>query len=152
MTMLLDHYGLKEPPFGLTPHTEFFFSGGERGPILDALLYAIEHEDGIVQVAGEVGTGKTLDASELAEEFDSIPTAEGSPTSPIEPNHEALRHLQSAHQVHLDDILRTWERAYVDAALKLAQGNVSQAARLLGMQRTTLYHRLAALGRDTDTR
>lgn len=65
--MLLDHYGLKEPPFGLTPHTEFFFSGGERGPILDALLYAIDHEDGIVQVAGEVGTGKTMLARMLLE-------------------------------------------------------------------------------------
>ncbi|HMM71956.1 MAG TPA: AAA family ATPase, partial [Rhodocyclaceae bacterium] len=67
MTMLLDHYGLSEPPFGLTPHTEFFFSGGERGPILDALLYAIDHEDGIVQVAGEVGTGKTMLARMLLE-------------------------------------------------------------------------------------
>lgn len=65
--MLLDHYGLSEPPFGLTPHTEFFFSGGERGPILDALLYAIDHEDGIVQVAGEVGTGKTMLARMLLE-------------------------------------------------------------------------------------
>lgn len=34
------------------------------------------------------------------------------------------------------------ERGYIDAALKLAHGNVSQAARLLGINRTTLYNRM----------
>ena len=29
--MYLDHFGLKEPPFRITPHTEFFFSGANRG-------------------------------------------------------------------------------------------------------------------------
>ena len=58
--MYLDHFGLSEAPFRITPHTEFFFTGANRGATLDALLYAITHDEGIVKVSGEVGSGKTM--------------------------------------------------------------------------------------------
>ena len=58
--MYLDHFGLKEPPFRITPHTEFFFSGANRGATLEALIYAITNDEGIVKVSGEVGSGKTM--------------------------------------------------------------------------------------------
>lgn len=58
--MYLDHFGLREPPFRITPHTEFFFAGANRGATLDALIYAITHDEGIVKVSGEVGSGKTM--------------------------------------------------------------------------------------------
>jgi MSHA biogenesis protein MshM len=58
--MYLDHFGLREAPFGITPHTEFFFSGANRGATLEALIYAITHDEGIVKVSGEVGSGKTM--------------------------------------------------------------------------------------------
>lgn len=58
--MYLDHFGLREAPFRITPHTEFFFAGGNRGSTLDALVYAITHDEGIVKVTGEVGSGKTM--------------------------------------------------------------------------------------------
>jgi type II secretory pathway predicted ATPase ExeA len=58
--MYLTHFGLNEAPFRITPHTEFFFSGANRGATLEALLYAITHDEGIVKVAGEVGSGKTM--------------------------------------------------------------------------------------------
>lgn len=58
--MYYAHFGLKEPPFKITPNTEFFFSGGNRGAILDALIYAINGGEGIVKVVGEVGSGKTM--------------------------------------------------------------------------------------------
>ena len=32
--MYLEHFGLNEPPFRITPVTEFFFSGANRGEIL----------------------------------------------------------------------------------------------------------------------
>jgi len=60
LALYLEHFGLREPPFRITPHTDFFFDGAERGPTLEALLYAIQHEEGIVKVVGEVGSGKTL--------------------------------------------------------------------------------------------
>ncbi|MDA8258920.1 MAG: AAA family ATPase [Betaproteobacteria bacterium] len=58
--MYLDHFGLNEPPFRITPHTDFFFEGANRGATLDALIYAITHDEGIVKVSGEVGSGKTM--------------------------------------------------------------------------------------------
>ncbi|MEQ1518475.1 MAG: AAA family ATPase, partial [Usitatibacteraceae bacterium] len=60
MTMYLDHFGLREAPFKITPHTEFFFSGANRGETLEALIYAITSGEGIVKVTGEVGAGKTM--------------------------------------------------------------------------------------------
>jgi len=58
--MYLNHFGLNEPPFRITPHTDFFFEGANRGATLEALLYAILHDEGIVKVSGEVGSGKTM--------------------------------------------------------------------------------------------
>lgn len=60
MSLYLEHFGLNEPPFRITPHTDFFFDGADRGATLDALLYTIQHEEGIVKVVGEVGSGKTM--------------------------------------------------------------------------------------------
>ncbi len=58
--MYYNHFGLKEPPFKITPNTEIFFTGGNRGAVLDALLYAIGNGEGIIKVVGEVGSGKTM--------------------------------------------------------------------------------------------
>ncbi len=58
--MYYAHFGLKEPPFKITPNTDFFFSGSNRGAVLDALVYAITTGEGIVKVVGEVGSGKTM--------------------------------------------------------------------------------------------
>ena len=60
MTMYLEHFGLREAPFKITPHTEFFFAGANRGETLEALIYAISSGEGIVKVTGEVGSGKTM--------------------------------------------------------------------------------------------
>src|SRR6185503_19553902 len=59
-TMYYAHFGLTEAPFKITPNTDFFFSGGNRGPVLDALVYAITLGEGMVKVTGEVGSGKTM--------------------------------------------------------------------------------------------
>jgi MSHA biogenesis protein MshM len=58
--MYLKHFGLSEPPFKITPATNFFFSGANRGEILDALIYAITGSEGIIKITGEVGSGKTM--------------------------------------------------------------------------------------------
>lgn len=58
--MYYAHFGLTEAPFRITPNTDVFFAGGNRGAILDALIYAISQGEGIVKVTGEVGTGKTM--------------------------------------------------------------------------------------------
>jgi MSHA biogenesis protein MshM len=60
VALYLEHFGLNEPPFRITPHTDFFFEGAERGAMLEALAYAVLHDEGIVKVSGEVGSGKTM--------------------------------------------------------------------------------------------
>ena len=75
MTMYLEHFGLREAPFRITPHTEFFFSGANRGATLEALLYAITAGEGMVKVTGEVGSGKTMLCRVLMERLpDSVET------------------------------------------------------------------------------
>jgi type II secretory pathway predicted ATPase ExeA len=60
VALYLEHFGLSEPPFRITPHTDFFFEGADRGATLEALIYAVLHDEGIVKVSGEVGSGKTM--------------------------------------------------------------------------------------------
>jgi type II secretory pathway predicted ATPase ExeA len=60
VALYLDHFGLNEPPFRITPHPDFFFDGADRGATLEGLLYAILHDEGIVKVSGEIGSGKTM--------------------------------------------------------------------------------------------
>ncbi len=58
--MYYDFFGLSRPPFKITPDTDMFFEGGNRGAILEALIYAISQGEGIIKVTGEVGSGKTM--------------------------------------------------------------------------------------------
>lgn len=71
MSLYLEHFGMREPPFRITPHTDFFFTGANRGPTLDALIYAITQDEGIVKVTGEVGSGKTMLCRMLLERLPS---------------------------------------------------------------------------------
>jgi type II secretory pathway predicted ATPase ExeA len=56
----LEFFGLKQPPFRITPDTALFYPGANRGAILEALIYAVGNGEGIVKVVGEVGSGKTM--------------------------------------------------------------------------------------------
>ncbi|MBY0556807.1 MAG: AAA family ATPase [Burkholderiaceae bacterium] len=58
--MYLAHFKLREAPFGITPNPAFFYAGNTRGDMLQALLYAVGHGEGIIKVTGEVGAGKTM--------------------------------------------------------------------------------------------
>lgn len=59
-SMYHTHFGLNQSPFSITPNPAFFYSGSKRGDILDALIYAVAHGEGIIKVTGEVGSGKTM--------------------------------------------------------------------------------------------
>ena len=76
--------------------------------------------------------------------------AEFAPAAEIGPGDLAARaraDLLAGKPFTLDAALKEVEQAYVDAALDIAQGNVSQAAKLLGISRTTLYGRMETAGR-----
>jgi MSHA biogenesis protein MshM len=54
------HFGLREPPFGITPDTSFTFSTRAHQEALNTLLVALASGEGFIKITGEVGTGKTL--------------------------------------------------------------------------------------------
>lgn len=58
--MYLEHFGLRELPFGLTPDTSFFFACSSYQEALNTLLMAVRNGEGFIKIVGEVGTGKTL--------------------------------------------------------------------------------------------
>ena len=58
--MYYDFFGLNTAPFRVTPDTSLFYAGGEREALLNAIVYAVSHGDGMVKVVGEVGSGKTM--------------------------------------------------------------------------------------------
>jgi len=83
--------------------------------------------------------GQRISAAELEPELDL--DAEIKEKSGIV--EQALRQLERTGQFDLDETLKAWERGYIEAALRLTQGNVTQAAKLLGINRTTLYSRMS---------
>ena len=58
--MYTRYFGLNKAPFKISPDPEYFFAGGNRGAVLEALIYAVARGEGIVKVVGEVGSGKTM--------------------------------------------------------------------------------------------
>ncbi len=58
--MYLSHFGLREPPFGITPDTSFFYECASSQEALNTLLVAVANGEGFLKLTGEVGTGKTL--------------------------------------------------------------------------------------------
>jgi len=59
MGVYLDYYGLKEPPFTITPNPRFLFFSAKHREAFNHLLYGIRERKGFVQLTGEVGAGKT---------------------------------------------------------------------------------------------
>ncbi|MDO9449332.1 MAG: AAA family ATPase [Rugosibacter sp.] len=58
--MYLQHFGIKEFPFSITPDTSFFFSSDGSQEALNTLLIAVRTGEGFIKITGEVGTGKTM--------------------------------------------------------------------------------------------
>jgi DNA-binding NtrC family response regulator len=87
--------------------------------------------------------GRQLAAADLEPEFDLESNAPAE-TAPGEGDviAQAVRHLERSRGIELDLLLQSLERGYIEAALRITRGNVSQAAKLLGVNRTTLYSRM----------
>ena len=91
--------------------------------------------------------GQTVGSAELESEFDLDPAAATGGGGALQALEEARAELARSPGFSLEEALRSRERLYIEAALSQCQGNVTQAARILGINRTTLYGRLEVLGR-----
>ena len=58
--LYLQHFGLREHPFSLTPDTGFFYRTHGHREALEVLRVALRSGEGFIKIIGEVGTGKTL--------------------------------------------------------------------------------------------
>ena len=65
--MYLEHFGLNALPFRLVPAPGFFYAGGVRRQILDALPALLRSGESLVAIIGEAGTGKTVLSRKLTE-------------------------------------------------------------------------------------
>lgn len=70
MSLYLQHFGLHEAPFSLTPDTDFFYAAVPHQEALNVLLVALRDGEGFIKITGEVGLGKTLLCRKLLGELD----------------------------------------------------------------------------------
>ncbi len=92
--------------------------------------------------------GQKLAPADLEPEFDLETPTDSAPGLGADAGtlvEQAQRHLQRERGFNLDQMLKAWEQGYIEAAMKLTRGNVSQAAKMLGINRTTLYSRMESL-------
>ncbi len=148
--VLLDHFSrfyaeqLRAAPFSLDDAAErrwlaYPFRGNVRELRNIVIRLVIKH------------AGQRLTVRELEPELDLEASALEPPAAPgSEPLEKAMQHLESARAFDLDETLKAWESAYVAAALKLTRGNVSQAAKMLGLNRTTLYSRMSSVAGEPE--
>lgn len=92
--------------------------------------------------------GQTVHAAQLEAELD-LQQAPEDVTSANLPQRARVALQQPGF--NLDDILLEQERLYIDAAMALANNNMSETAKLLGINRTTLYSRLEVLQKHQAT-
>ncbi len=57
--MYIEHFGLTEAPFSITPDPRYVYLSARHREALAHLLYGIRQGGGFVQLTGDVGTGKT---------------------------------------------------------------------------------------------
>lgn len=147
--LLLDHFRHRYAQsgsgqvFSLSPDAEsrwaeYHFPGNVR-ELRNIVIRLLAKHDGKPVSRAELEA--ELDSGTVASDFSAIPRDDEQLAG------LALRHLSETPHFSLDEILQRWEAAYIAAAQQLTHGNVSQAARLLGINRTTLYNRMEVLAR-----
>ncbi len=126
-------------PFALKPEAEsrlkeYVFPGNVR-----------ELRNIVIRLAAKY-PGRQVQLAELDQELEANVAG---PVNYGDPNQEeSARQQIRSRGFRLDEVLKEWEQRYINAALKLSNGNLSQAARLLGINRTTLYSRMQRLSGD----
>jgi DNA-binding NtrC family response regulator len=144
--VLLDHFrelyarqsrsaGFELEPEAMALWVDYSFPGNVR-----------ELRNIVIRLTTKYG-GQKVTAEQLQAELDMESTDADSPALPVTHDFNAVldaakRQLQLSKGFDLDGTLQQWERGYVEAALAITHGNLTRAAKLLGIHRTTLYSRM----------
>lgn len=139
--LLLDHFRnfyamqAQRPPFRLDPSAQegwkqYSFPGNTR-----------ELRNIVIRLTTKY-PGIEVNARQIEAEFDPQLELTGTPQAEMS---EDIRQVLQQGGFDLDDLLLGYTGRYIDAAMELAHGNVSEAAKLLGIARTTLYSRMEAV-------
>ncbi|MGQ0656741.1 MAG: sigma-54-dependent transcriptional regulator [Chromatiales bacterium] len=131
-----DLYATKAAPFALAQEAEqqlreYSFPGNVR-----------ELRNIVIRLGAKYA-GRTVGVRELAAELESDVISTTAPET--ETLEAAAAQEMKGRGFTLDQALAEWERRYINVALRISGGNLSKAARLLGVNRTTLYSRLQRL-------
>ena len=90
--------------------------------------------------------GSTVTANQLQAEMET--QIAGIPVTLPEDRADQLKQEMMETEFSLEKTLSEWERQYITTALEMSGGNLSKAARFLGINRTTLYSRIQRLSID----
>jgi len=93
--------------------------------------------------------GYHLGSAEIRAELD-LPVSDNANAALGDAVSSARLRLMQGESFSLDATMKEAELAYLGAALDLTQGNIAQAAKMLGLSRSTLYSRLEAAGKLPD--
>jgi transcriptional regulator with GAF, ATPase, and Fis domain len=137
--VLLNHFRtyyaqqIRQAPFELLPDAlqyweRYSFPGNTR-----------ELRNIVIRLATKF-PGKTVSKSQLQDEFDPLETS-ASPQG--DTSAESIKQQLQEGNFNLNRHMHHQEDLYIAAALELAAGNISEAAKLLGINRTTLHSRMA---------
>jgi general secretion pathway protein A len=70
---IIAFYGLKEPPFSLSPDPRFLFISDQHRSCIAKIRYMVEYRQGLSIVFGDIGTGKTTVARRIFDLFRDDP-------------------------------------------------------------------------------
>src|SRR3954466_5057421 len=139
---LLEHFSRLATVHSGQPPFELDAAAAERWQQYDFPGNVRELRNIVIRLAAKY-PGQRLTRAELEAEFDlEAPLPHAATQAAAAITEQALGQLEPAGAFDLDETLKAWERGYIEAALRLTRGNVSQAAKLLGIARTTLYSRM----------
>lgn len=119
--LYLEHFGLKEAPFGITPDTEFIYTTRSHQEGFNTLLVALRSGEGFIKITGEVGTGKTLLCRRLLKSIADDCVTAYLPNPALTPE-TLLRSIADELQLKLTDakdsyeLLKTLNEALLDSA------------------------------------
>lgn len=102
----------------------------------------------VIRIGARSPDGRIAAAELQAELEPGIGTLDQSPDETEDAAQITTRLAQPGF--HLDDEVAALERRYIREALAQCGGNLSKAARLLGVNRTTLYSKVSRLGLDAE--